>query len=260
MSAPLQFDAELSRRIEATYTTADVAEQRRVVIDHLALRPGEDVLDIGAGPGLLACEMAAVVGFDGSVHGIDPSESMRSIARGRRPSEESAPVTFGTGDANALPFADASFDVVTSTQVYEYVADMEGALAEAHRVLRPGGRLLVLDTDWDSIVWHSRDSTRMRRVLAAWDEHLVDPYLPRRLTGLLRSGGFAVSHRAVIPLLNTGYDPNTYSAGLIGFISAFVPGHHGLTDTDVQTWADDLTSLDDDYFFSLNRYLFIATT
>ena len=46
MSAPLQFDADLSRRIEATYTTADVAEQRRVLIDRLALRAGEDVLDI----------------------------------------------------------------------------------------------------------------------------------------------------------------------------------------------------------------------
>lgn len=259
MSAPLQFDADLSRRIEATYTTADVAEQRRVLIDRLALGAGEDVLDIGSGPGLLACEMAAVVGSDGSVHGIDPSESMHAIAGGRRRREGSAPVTFGMGDANALPFTDASFDVVTSTQVYEYVADMPGALAEAYRVLRPGGRLLVLDTDWDSIVWHSSDSTRMRRVLAAWDEHLVDPYLPRRLPRLLRSAGFAVSHRAAIPLLNTGYDPNTYSAGLIGFMIGFVPGHHGLTDADVQAWADDLTMLDDDYFFSLNRYLFIAT-
>jgi arsenite methyltransferase len=260
MSAPMQFDAELSRRIEATYTTADVVEQRRVVIDRLALRAGEDVLDIGSGPGLLACEMAAVVGSEGSVHGIDPSESMRAIARARRPREDSAPVTFGVGNANALPFTDASFDVVTSTQVYEYVADVAGALAEAHRVLRPGGRLLVLDTDWDSIVWHSRDSTRMRRVLAAWDEHLVDPYLPRRLARLLRGAGFVVSHCAAIPLLNTSYHSDTYSAGLIGFITAFVPGHHSLTDTDVQAWADDLTSLDDDYFFSLNRYLFIATS
>jgi arsenite methyltransferase len=133
MSSPLQFDADWARRIEATYTTADVVEQRRVVVDRLALRAGEDVLDIGSGPGLLACEMAAVVGSDGSVHGIDPSESMRAIAGGRRPREDSAPVTFGMGDANALPFTDASFDVVTSTQVYEYVADIEGALSEAYR-------------------------------------------------------------------------------------------------------------------------------
>lgn len=254
----LQFDAETSRRLEASYLTPDVVEQRRLLLERLALRPGDDVLDIGSGPGFLAAEMAAIVGPDGSVHGLEPSEDMRKLAAGHDRSPGSAPVTFGPGEANALPFPDGSFDVVTSTQVFEYVPDLGGALAEVHRVLRPGGRVLVLDTDWDSIVWHSSDPDRMRRMLAAWDEHLVYPYLPRRLTGLLRDAGFAVSHRSTIPLFNAGYAANTYSAVLIGFVSDFVPGHGGLTEDDVQAWRDDLTGLGDDYYFSLNRYLFIG--
>jgi SAM-dependent methyltransferase len=142
--------------------------------------------------------------------------------------------------------------------VYEYVQNIPAALGEAFRVLRPGGRLLVLDTDWASIVWHSRDAERMSRVLAAWDEHLVDPYLPRRLTGLLSDAGFSVAHRAAIPLLNAGYDPNSFSAGLIGFVTAFVAGRQGLSESDVRAWAEDLRALGADYFFSLNRYLFVA--
>jgi arsenite methyltransferase len=254
----LEFDEQASRQVEATYLTPDVVEQRRILLGALELEPREAALDIGSGPGLLACDLAAAVGPDGSVVGVDPSESMLAIAARREPTAGSAPISFQTGDACALPFPDASFDVAVSTQVYEYVDDLTTALTEARRVLRPGGRLLVLDTDWDSVVWHSSDPERMRRMLAVWDEHLVDPYLPRRLGRLLTDAGFAVTRRAAVPILNAGYDPNTYSANLIAFVSRFVAGRHGITEADASAWADDLVALGDDYFFSFNRYLFVA--
>ncbi len=258
MSPAMPFDEATSRRVEAAYRTPDVAGQRRAVLAALNLKPGEDVLDIGSGPGFLASDMGREVGPDGSVTGVDPSQAMLSIARARPAQAGSAPVRFRAGEAIALPFAGATFDAVTSTQVYEYVEDIPAALAEARRVLRPGGRLLVLDTDWDSIVWRSSDDERMRRVLSAWDGHLADPHLPRRLAGLLEGAGLPVTHRAVIPLLNVGYDPGTYSAGLVGFISAFVPRHSDITADDIASWASDLTALGPGYFFSLNRYLFLA--
>jgi|SRR5882672_10335362 len=107
-------------------------------------------------------------------------------------------------------------------------------------------------------VIEQRRIVRMRKILAAWDEHLADPYLPRRLTSLLTETGFTVTQRSAIPLFNAGYDAHTFSAGLIGFIAAFVPGRAGVTATDVNAWAEDLTRLGADYFFSLNRYLFLA--
>jgi hypothetical protein len=59
----------------------------------------------------------------------------------------------------------------------------------ARPATRPGARALVLDTDWDSIVWHSGDPLRTQRVLDAWEEHIVDPHLPRKLIGLLDDAG-----------------------------------------------------------------------
>ncbi len=239
----LHFDEETARQVERVYLTPDVVEQRRLTREALAVQAGERVLDIGSGPGLLAAELAQ----EGArVVGIDPSESMLAMSRRR----EIAGAEFQAGDALSLPVPDASFDAAVSTQVLEYVEDVAGALREAHRALKPGGRLLVLDTDWDSVVWRSADPERMRRVLSAWDAHLADPHLPRRLPGLLKEAGFTSTRTAVLPILNHPYDPDTYSAGIIPVIAAFVGD---------AAWADELTGLGEDYFFSLNRYLFVAT-
>lgn len=254
----LQFDPQISRQIEAVYTTPDVIEQRRVVRYALALRPGDRVLDVGVGPGLLAAEMAEEVGAEGRVCGIDVSESMLAIAGTRADVPGRRPIELELAPATRIPFGPASFDVVVSTQVFEYVDDVASALAEIRRVLRPAGRVILLDTDWDSIVWRSRDDARMRRVLAAFEEHLTDPHLPRTLGDKLTSAGFTVTHRQVVPMLNAGYDPWTYSGGLVDIVSNFATGRSGITEEIAQAWADDLIALGPSYFFSLNRYLFVA--
>jgi SAM-dependent methyltransferase len=238
----LEFDAQTSARTEANYRTPEMVAQRRATREMLALRPGEAVLDVGVGPGFLAAEMAEEVGPRGRVCGVDVSDAMLALAARR-----DAPVELARGDALSLPFADATFDALVSTQVYEYVADMPAALAEARRVLRPGGRLLILDTDWDSIVWHSRDRDRMQRVLERWNAHLADPYLPRRLPKLLRDAGLDLEQVSIFPILNRGADPHVFSRGIAPLIAEFVGDPE---------WLADVESLGDDAFFSLNRYLF----
>lgn len=259
MTAMLEFDDEAARQVEAVYLTADVVQQRREVLRLLALAAGEAVLDIGSGPGLLATEMAQAVGPTGRVCGIDVSDSMLALARSRAVPGGSAPVEYRHGGVDAVPYPDGSFDAVVSTQVLEYVADIPAALAEAFRVLRPGGRLLVLDTDWDSIVWHSTDPDRMRRILLTWRQHLADPFLPRTLGRQLRRAGFDVARPQVLPLLNVGYEATTFSGREIPVIARFVTGRDGWTAADVEGWAEDLRALGPDYFFSLNRYVFLAT-
>jgi arsenite methyltransferase len=259
VSGILQFDEEGARRLEAVYTTPDVVGQRREVLRLLALRAGEQVVDIGAGPGLLAVEMATAVGPGGLVHAVEPSESMREHARRRTHPAGGAEVEISAGSADSLPLPDASVDVAVSTQVLEYVPDVPGALVEAHRVLRPGGRVLVLDTDWDSVVWHSSDAARTARVLAAWEEHLADPHLPRMLAPALRAAGFDPVQAHVVALLNVGFDPNTFSATIAPAIAEFVSGRAGVTAADAEAWLDDVTSLGGAAFFSLNRYVFLAT-
>ncbi len=255
----MEFDETASRRLLRIYTTPDVVEQRRIVLQALAPEAGERVLDIGSGPGLMAAELAAAVGAAGRVDGIDVSDSMLAIANEQQRAESSAPIAFTAGEAVAVPFAEETFDAVLSTQVYEYVSDIAAALAQAHRVLRPGGRIVILDTDWDSIVWRSSDRERMRRVLAAWDEHLADPYLPRSLPAALARAQFSNVRCEVVPMFNVGYQLETFSAGLLEMIAGFVGGRGEVSVDEAAAWAQDLRTLGEDYFFSLNRYLFVAT-
>ena len=174
-----QFDEQGARKTEALYLTPDVVAQRARVLEVLALQPGERVADLGCGPGLLALDMGKQVGADGSVDGIDFSTSMIPLAQRR--CADLPWVRLRAGDVGQLPYADGAFDAAVCTQVYEYVADIEGALRELRRVLHPGGRALVMDTDWESCVWNSSDDARMRRVIETWNTHCPHPHLPRRL-------------------------------------------------------------------------------
>jgi arsenite methyltransferase len=258
MSRGLKFDEETSRSVEALYLTPDVVAQRCQVLKALQLREGERVLDVGVGPGLLAYDMAASVGPEGQVCGIDISEDMLAMARKRCADQ---PWTeYQQADATDLPYQDESFDAAVSTQVYEYVADIPAALAELYRVTRPGSRVVVLDTDYSSLVIYTGDEARMKRVLSAWDEHFVHAGLPRILSGHLRDAGFAIRQRDVIPMFNPEYHDNTYAKRALGMMASFAVGRRGVSHDEANAWLAEFAELGKQgkFFFSLNRYLFIA--
>ena len=259
MSPTVEFDEAAARGLEAAYLTTDVVEQRCTVLRGLSLEPGQAVLDIGSGPGLLAAEMAEAVGASGRVVGLDLAQPMLEMARRR--CADRPQVSFEHGDAAHLPFPPESFDAVVTTQVLEYVPDVPAALAEVWRVLRPGGLAAILDTDYDSLVVHVVDAERHARILDAWDEHFVHAGLPRVLGAELRAQGFRLRHRVAIPIFNTEYTPSAFSFHLTKLIARFSRGRRAASAQDAAAWLAELESLGRDgrYFFSLNRYLFVAS-
>jgi len=109
------------------------------------LEAGERVLDLGSGAGTDSLVAALQVGPSGSVTGVDMTPEMVAKARAGAAELGLANVAFVEAEAEQLPFADASFDVVVSNGVIDLIPDKDAVFAELHRVLVPGGRIQVAD-------------------------------------------------------------------------------------------------------------------
>ncbi|MCY0879911.1 MAG: class I SAM-dependent methyltransferase [Firmicutes bacterium] len=109
------------------------------------IRPGDRVLDVGAGTGTNTLAMALKAGPSGAVVGLDPSPAMLSEAARRRLEPGSAPIQWVQGVGEALPFPDRHFDVVTAQFSLRNMDDWVQGLKEMVRVLKPDGRLVILD-------------------------------------------------------------------------------------------------------------------
>ena len=133
-----------------------------------ALQPGERVVDVACGTGIVARLAAAHAGIASHVVGVDLNPGMLAVARAQTPATASARMEWRAGDANALPCDDATFDAVFCQQGLQFFPDKAHALREMHRVLAPGGRLALS-------MWRSLPYNPYNRALADAVERYVGP-------------------------------------------------------------------------------------
>ena len=182
---------QLVAYLESVAARPEVVELHDRATALLQPRPGERVLEVGCGLGADARELARAVAPTGSVTAVDVSEAMLNAARERH--DAALDVTYERADVCDLPYDDASFDVIRIERVLQHVHELDRACAEMARVLKPGGRLLVLDTDWHSLVTDIGDDELSGRVLAHSTGRMIQPRAARRLRALLAGAGLTTA-------------------------------------------------------------------
>jgi len=115
----------------------------RLLLRQAALQPGERVLDVACGTGIVAREAAALAGAQGQIVALDMNPAMLAVARAL-PAVTGAAIDWQEGNATAMPFPDGSFEVVLCQHGLQLIPDREGVAREMRRVLAPGGRVLVM--------------------------------------------------------------------------------------------------------------------
>lgn len=134
--------------------------------EQLGLVHGERLLDVGCGLGEAALALADDLGATGEVVGVDASVEMLRIARANA-TAAACSVRFSVGDACALDEPSGSFDAVRSERTLQWIAEPLTAVTEMARVLRPGGRISLIDTDWSTLTFDIGDVDLAARVRTA---------------------------------------------------------------------------------------------
>jgi SAM-dependent methyltransferase len=158
---------------------------------------GDTVVDVGCGAGRAAGELAAL---GVTAIGVDLDPEMIAVARSRW-----SAARFEVGDATALPLDDGSVTGYRADKVLHILEDPALAVAEARRVLAPGGRATLLSHDWDAIIVDSDDGPRTRNVVHARADALPSPRAARGYRNLLLDGGFTDVTLEVRTIVFTGH-------------------------------------------------------
>ena len=243
------------RKLERMGRTEAERSARRRCLDRLAPRPGEKIVDVGAGTGAITLDIAARLRPGGQVVAVDPSAALLDHARGAAGAAGLGDVFEAkVGDGRALPFADRSFDAAFCHWVLLHVDPAATVIRELKRVTRPGGRVMCVEMDWETAIVHPGERALTRRILNFSNDRHVEGWSGRRLTSLFKECGLIdVAVEAIVDVDQSG------DAVWLEFITE--RAQHAVqggvvTDAEASAWtkAIEAAAVGDRYFFAITQF------
>jgi ubiquinone/menaquinone biosynthesis C-methylase UbiE len=217
-------------------------------------KDGDRLLDLGCGNGTDVLELAVLVGSGGGVVGVDKSSALVDEAR-ERSRDASVPVEFRVGDAHALEFETAYFDGCRSDRTFQHLDDPAGALAELARVTRQGGRVVVSDVDWGTLVIDgSRPFTRT--VAQTICDECRQGWVGRQLPRLFHEAGLVDVTTVPQTIILTNFDLADVVFALTATV-ARLRQTGAATDEEADSWGREMRAAADagTFFSSLSGFI-----
>jgi ubiquinone/menaquinone biosynthesis C-methylase UbiE len=219
----------LIRALDAGENTPDAVAVRTHSFHLLRLRPGATVVDVGCGTGRAAAELA-----ERGAHavGVDLDPAMLAAARSRFPG-----LDLRAADAADLPLKDGQAHGYRADKVYHVLPEPAAALTEARRVLAPGGRIVLLGQDWDTVVIDSDQPGVTRRLVHARADTITHPRIARAYRNLLLDAGFQDVELEVRTLLFT-------DASMLPLLSGYADAGRrtgAVSDEQAEAWIGEQT-------------------
>jgi SAM-dependent methyltransferase len=224
----------------------DVRARRRRSYELLELEPADRVADVGCGVGTAVRELVeagvAAIGFDAS---FDIVAQARRLGPGAQ---------FAVADVDDLPLPDECLDGYRAERVYQHLAEPTAALEEAARALRPGGRIVLVDQDWETFVVDDDDPFVTRMILQGFCDSLPGGRIGRRLRRLLVDAGFEDVHVEAETVTMTDYEQ------LAPFLPSLVEpsvGEQALGASTAEAWLEEQRRRGEDgtFFAAMTHFL-----
>lgn len=238
-------------RYEQMFVWRDGHEQ---LLQPLELQPGSRVLDFGCGPGFVSLGMANIVGSTGHVYGVDLNKQF--VREASKRGAETPQVSYHAIENGSVPLANNTVDRVLCKNVLEYVPSVSSSLKEFRRLLEPGGRVLVIDSDWRFVVVEPWGAERTHRFFDAASVAFKTPEIGRILRARLLNAGFV----DVSVQIQAGIDTTGGSLSVLRNMASYATEFDSMGLGEAQrliTEAENAVETEE-YLFSLPQFLVTA--
>ncbi len=252
----MRFDNDVGRLQRLMAASVAGMSRRQAILDNLVLKAGDRIIDVGCGAGQLLEHLAKAVGDTGEVFGLDPSTDQ--LAQARINYSEYTNITLVQRNADDSGLDGDICDAATSTQALEYISDVDAALAEITRVLKPGGAFVNISILWDHFRFHGADEEVNNLIHEAFRAHCSHQMLPMELPGKLARLGYRNIRDKSLAFMITRRDQNSPARYTEQVMANFAISQ-GVPETVVADWRAQLAAAEEAGRFGFASFPVLTT-